>query len=342
MAGRRSTSEQIEGTALESACAALASVGITVVAPTGRDREADALLDVVVDDRPFRIAVEAVAYATRGRVADLIDRVRSGQPRDVFPLLVADRITAEARELLTGAGWSWLDRRGRLHLRGPAVRVDLEVPPETRSNETAGPPVRGRAGLSVAYWLCARPGRSLSPTKDRATLRLAPSTVSTTVRRLAEAGLVDDAGAALLPELFWELAAVWRPERTWLAQPPEPEHWRNSDPAAPTWRRSGTAAAVAYGAPVVTAGSSLLDLYVPGPVALSIANRRYGTAEPGTSTAVLAVAPVAEVCIDEPDGLNLDGWTAAPLLAVALDLAQDRARGREILDGWKAGDGVWR
>lgn len=338
----RSTSEQIEATAVDSARAALASVGITVATPRGDDPETDALLNAMVDDRPFRIAVEAVAYATGGRVAELIDRVPSGRARDVFPLLVADRITADARERLSDAGWSWLDRRGRLHLRGPAVRVDLEVPPETRSSETAGLPVRGRAGLSVAYWLCAHPGRSLSPTKDRAKLRLAPSTVSTTVRRLAEAGLVDDDGAALLPELFWELAGAWRPERTWLVRAPDPEHWRNSDPDAPTWRRSGTAAAVAYDAPIVTTDSSLLDLYVPGPVALSIAKRRYGSADPGTSTAVLAVAPVAEVCIDEPDGLNLDGWTAAPRLAVALDLAQDRARGREILDGWKAGDGVWR
>lgn len=38
----------------------------------------------------------------------------------------------------------------------------------------------------------------------------------------------------------------------------------------------------------------------------------------------------------------LDGWAVAPKLAVALDLAQDRARGRETLTGWDDPDAVWR
>jgi hypothetical protein len=36
----------------------------------------------------------------------------------------------------------------------------------------------------------------------------------------------------------------------------------------------------------------------------------------------------------------LDGWLAAPLLAVALDLAQDRARGRAILSDWSIDNAV--
>jgi hypothetical protein len=38
----------------------------------------------------------------------------------------------------------------------------------------------------------------------------------------------------------------------------------------------------------------------------------------------------------------VEGWPAAPLVAVALDLAQDAGRGREILRDWKEGDGLWR
>jgi hypothetical protein len=34
-------------------------------------------------------------------------------------------------------------------------------------------------------------------------------------------------------------------------------------------------------------------------------------------------------------------WPAAPLVAVALDLAQDESRGREILTDWSAGRGIW-
>jgi hypothetical protein len=35
------------------------------------------------------------------------------------------------------------------------------------------------------------------------------------------------------------------------------------------------------------------------------------------------------------------GWPAAPTLAVALDVAQDQARGREILEGWRVPRAVW-
>jgi hypothetical protein len=99
---------------------------------------------------------------------------------------------------------------------------------------------------------------------------------------------------------------------------------------------------VSYGAPVVTPGGEAQELYVPGPVEVSIAVRRYGAAQPGVGAAVIAVAPVAAVVASEPDLPEIDGWPVAPKLAVALDLAQDRARGREILQGWDAPDAVWR
>jgi hypothetical protein len=34
-------------------------------------------------------------------------------------------------------------------------------------------------------------------------------------------------------------------------------------------------------------------------------------------------------------------WPAAPLVAVALDLARDESRKREILSGWSSGHGIW-
>ena len=91
------------------------------------------------------------------------------------------------------------------------------------------------------------------------------------MRRLAEAGLVDEAGTAVAPDLFWELAAAWRTERTWLLRRPDPKQHVPSDPLAPSWRMTGTAAAAAYGAPLASAGEGPLELYVTGPVELSIA-----------------------------------------------------------------------
>ncbi len=163
------------------------------------------------------------------------------------------------------------------------------------------------------------------------------------MRRLAEAGLVDDTGAGVAPELFWELAAVWRSERTWLLRRPDPKQHVPIDPLAPSWRITGTAAAVAYGAPLASAGEGLINLYVTGPVELSIATRRYGAAAPGAGSAVIAVPPTSLVTERNKDDVTpeIDRWPAAPLVAVALDVAQDTGRGREILEQWSAGHGIW-
>jgi hypothetical protein len=163
------------------------------------------------------------------------------------------------------------------------------------------------------------------------------------VRRLAEAGLVDENGAAVVPELFWELAAEWRAERTWLVRRPNPKDHVPLDPLAPSWRMTGTAAAAAYGAPLTAAGEGVLDLYVTGPVETSIATRRYGAAAPGAGSAIIAVPPTSLVSERNEDDVTpiIDGWPAAPLIAVALDVAQDTGRGREILEGWSAGHDIW-
>ncbi len=348
MARTRTTETDLFDGAIDAAVEALDAAGIrALVRPrhprgAGDSSPADAVLELTLDDRAFAVLVHAVSYCT-GQVASRLVN-RSAPRRDESPLLVADRITNEARTILTNARWSWFDRRGHLHLRAPGVRVDLAVPTAERvTGATAGPTVTGRSGISVAYWLSAHPGQSLSPNRDAAHLRLAPSTISTTVRRLAEAGLVDETGAGVAPELFWELAAVWRGERTWLLRRPQPSRHVPTDPLAPSWRVTGTAAAAAYGAPVVAAGEGRLELYVTGPVELSIATRRYGTATPGAGAAVIAVPPTLLVTEREENDVlpMVQKWPAAPLLAVALDLAQDESRGREILSQWNAGHGIW-
>jgi hypothetical protein len=291
----------------------------------------------------FEMVVEVVSYCTGEAAHRLI--ARAGPLADMPNLLVADKITAEAQRVLTDAGWSWLDRRGRLHLSAPGVRIDQPVPAAERGSASpAGPAIAGRSGITVAYWLCAHPREHLSPNGDRHDLGLAPSSISTSVRRLAEAGLVDETGAAVAPELFWELAAVWRTERTWLILPPEPgpDHVPQ-DPLESSWRMTGTAAAVAYGAPITAAGAGPLDLYVNGPVEVSIATRRYGAAAPGSGSAIIAVPPTSMVNKRREDEVVpiVAGWPAAPLVAVALDMAQDAGRGREILEVWDAGYGIW-
>lgn len=338
----RTSAHNLEASAAAALVRALAHAGLDVEAP--EERSPDTVLLARIDDREVLIAVEAKAYGTGAQIADLVTRTASVPGR--VPLLVADKITAEARDRLSDAGWSWFDRRGRLRLTAAGILVDVDVPAEPRVGLTSAEtePIGGPGGLAVAYWLCAHPGQAVSPTGLTKGLGFAPSTISTANRRLADAGLVGGDGAGLFPELFWELAGAWRPERVWVATPPAPQA-RPPDAGSPRWRRAGTAAAVAYGAPVVSTGDGPVELYLPGPVELSVALRRYHAAEPGTGAASLAVAPVRAVTAAPEDELEpplLDGWPAAPVLAVALDLAKDRARGREILEDWEIKGAVWR
>jgi hypothetical protein len=341
---RTAAADLISG-ALDAALAALHAAGLSadLQAPSvGPSLGPDPEIDVRVDERAFTLSVAVKSYCT-GQVATHLTQ-QAGVSGGPFRLLVADRITSEARFILDQAGWSWLDRRGRLHLRVPGVRVDVDVPALDRSPASnPGPPVKGRSGLTIAYWLCAHPGHALSPNRSSSHLRLAPSTISITVRHLADAGLVDEFGAAIAPELFWELSAAWHTERTWLLRAPEPHAHMPSDPDAPSWRITGTEVAAHYGAPVVAAGEGPIELYVNGPVDVSIAVRRYGVAEPGTGAAVVAVPPTSLINSPADGDLSpiIHGWPAAPMVAVALDLAQDRSRGREILSDWKDGHGIW-
>jgi hypothetical protein len=48
------------------------------------------------------------------------------------------------------------------------------------------------------------------------------------------------------------------------------------------------------------------------------------------------VPPISAVSSVDGTLPLVDGWAAAPMLAVALDLAQDRARGREMLESRNA------
>jgi hypothetical protein len=345
MVRTRTTDGDLVLGALDAVVTALRSVDIIADLRHLSDRSEtdwDAEVDMLVDDRVFPLRIEVKSYCT-GQVASQVVN-RTDTAGGASRLLVADRITSDARFTLDEAGWSWLDRRGRLHLRAPGVRIDVDVPATDRSpSPTAGPPIRGRSGLTVAYWLCVHPGGVLSPNRSAPDLRLAPSTISTTVRSLAEAGLVDESGAGIAPELFWELAAVWSTERTWLLRAPDPTAHLPVDPGEPSWRITGTAAAAYYGAPVVAAGEGPIELYVNGPVEVSIAARRYGAAEPGTGVATVAVPPTSLVN-DLADGELMEtvhGWPVAPMVAVALDLALDRSRGHEILDDWEAGRGIW-
>lgn len=339
MSRTRTTADEMRMLAVEDLATALRTAGLRV------ERTGKRALKVRLDEALFDFEVIPAAYATGARVYELIDE---SHPEGHVPVLVADRITTDARDLLAKAGWGWFDRRGHLRVRSAGLLVDTNVPATIRDSKAPDEPIRGRAGIAIAYRLLAHP-ETVSTT--RSGLGFAPSTISEALTRLRAAGFVDEAGIAVIPELFWALADRWTPERTWLAEEPDP---KASDTAG--WCVTGTVAAAELGAPVVSpfmqvverefgahrvATGAIPDLYVSSPVVVTIAARRYGVArDAGMAAASIAVAPATEVT-DETRPPVHQGWPLAHPVAVALDLAQDRARGREILHDWSPPERVW-
>ena len=294
----------------------------------------DADLIARVDDRDVSIEIKTTAYATPERV-----RARVKQPRrgPATQLLVADHITEAARQDLIVAGWSWLDRRGRLYLRAPGVMIDREVDPLPRPGVGTTPAaISGAAGLAVAYSILLDPEVPQPVRASAPLLGFSPSSISTSRTALHDAGLLERDGLPVVPELFWALAEVWKPERIWLKGKPTPgdTHTNVHDLAAAGWCLTGTAAAVEWGAPIVAA-DPILDLYVPGPVMVTIAQREHTAVRSALdASASIAVAPAALVTNRRLPPRRKGRWPLAHPLAIALDLAQDRARGREILEDW--------
>lgn len=324
MARTRTRTDDLQAQAMEDLAAALTATGFEIERAGGRS------LKVRFDDVRVDIDVVPVAYGTAARAEDVVARLPdTGR----VPILVADRITADARDRLADSGWGWLDRRGSLRVRGPGVLIDTNVPSAVRPGQVRDDPVRGRAGIAIAYRLLTHPSEPMSTT--RSGLGFAPSTISDALRRLRGAGLVDGDGLPVIPELFWALAERWTPERTWLPEEPDA-----TAPDAVGWCVSGTVAAAELGAPIVSAGATP-DLYVPGPVSVTIAARRFGVArDASVAAASIAVAPAREVTNEARPSVH-QAWPLAHPVAVALDLAQDRARGREILEDWSPPERAW-
>lgn len=326
----RTSADALERLAVDALTTALNSAGL-------RHKSAprsDADLVARVDDRDVPIAIKTTAYATPERVRTIVDGTRH---RRATHLLVADHITEAARQDLIAAGWSWLDRRGHLYLRAPGVMIDRGIAPLPRpAARAAAGGVSGAAGLAVAYSTLLDPA---TPQPVRAGARLlgfSPASISTSRSALRDAGLLERSGLPVVPELFWALADVWKPERTWLVTKPKQSDTRTNahDLAAPGWCVAGTSAAVEWGAPVVAA-DPILDLYVPGPVMVTIAQREYVIAGNAIdASASIAVAPAALVTSQRLPPRRRGRWPLAHPLAVALDLAQDQSRGREILEEW--------
>jgi len=297
---------------------------------------------VTLDVHGTVVAVEVKSRATVSD-AQLATLPPAGSADPVLQVLVADRLLSSGRAALDRLGWSWLDLRGHLRLVGPGLHVDADVPP-FRGRPARTHALSGAAGVEVAceLMLAEEPGvsvRSLARAVGRA-----PSTVSEVLKALRAEDLLTARGEVAVPELFREVAAVWRPAAVATVAVPTPDatlarslRLNIDDVSATGWALTDTMAAAAYGAPVVVASGHPHDFYVPDKVTFRRAQALLPL-EDSALAATIRVAPVPAVCTRRKKGAT--EWPMAHELFVALDLAQYAGRGREILEQWTPGG--WR
>ncbi|RSD13127.1 transcriptional regulator [Amycolatopsis eburnea] len=336
--------------AIDAVIAAFTAVGVTA-ASSAEDLAAS--LTVEVNGVRLNIDVEVAATVTPESLTNQL-HLHSDSSLQSVParLLVADRIVAAARERLREHGWSWLDLRGHLHLSGPGVLVDTAVPPAPDLPR----PVdlfAGKVALEVACALLLTPGRPGSVRQLARELNRSPSSVSVVMNSLREAQLIDSEGLPVAPELFWEAASAWRPAKTTVARVAlladatiaGALHTGWDEPLTGVgWALTDTMAAAAYGAPAGVRAGYPPDFYVPDTTTAHRAETLLGVPTSDAARgATIRIAPVPQVCSlrfpASPDG---PPWPLAHPLFVALDLAADPGRGREILEGWNPPQEVTR
>ena len=349
----RTSGEDLHDDAVEALLDASRRAGLHVVPAEG-----DSGADVVIEGPTSLVQVEvrAMSVGDGARVAALTNRGRKtktggARSRDRMMVVVADQLSDEARSMIRESdGWGYLDRRGALWLKGPGLLVnDTSLSSLDRRRPGPDGPIRGRVGLGVALYLLMHPHHARASVRAIAVaVEASPSTVHDALSRLRDHALVEADGSPMVPDLFDTLSGLWRPGRVPVLRQPSPADENlglgfgaDGDVDGPLghgWAVGGDVGAAAWGAPIVVGLGAPPDFYVPTQVLLGRAVRQLGTSTYEARSATLAVAPSPLVTgtrrtVESSIALWMH-WPAVHPVVVALDLAQDLARGREILSEW--------
>lgn len=340
---------KVSDVALEQLADAVTSLGLGFfAAPPDNAAGADAYL-VLPGENPVALEIKAVSLLSAKGLSDTLNRWNSISPTDgAIRVVVGDRITGDARVLLREAGWGWLDLRGHLRLAADGLLVDTDVATDRKSSRRPTEPFAGSVGIQVAAAMLLDPHKKIGIRRIAEQISRAPSSVSEAVAALRDANLLTRDDQPRTPELFWNLASVWKPTQLDVASLPQNDHavlesLRVNIGELDTvgWALSDACAAVAYDAPIAIRSDHPPDFYVPDARVLRRAAQLLGRASEKTSRAVtLRVAPTPVICANREDpakyesNRNSEHWPLAQPLFVALDLAQDPGRGREVLNDW--------
>ncbi len=305
---------------------------------------------VVVLVRPVSRSV-----LSAGRAHDVVRAVADEGPG--VPVVIAERIPAAARDVLTRAGVGWFDRRGHLRVQAAGLLIDADVPAAaTRAPRLAFPSGRTGVGAALAMLIASSSTddgdwASVAPTiSEIADLAgVAVSGASTAMKTFRSLGYLNGDGSPVVPDLFWATVEHWGPRWVGLAQPIDADAGlvvrldaNLVDLDAPGWCVAGDAAAAAWHAPTLGGDVGARQWYVPSLDVLDMLRWTLGQTSPGErAAAFVSVAPTPVLCRRRVDrGI---GSPVEPLVAAALDLALDQARGPEALESWEPDSGhrVW-
>lgn len=318
---------------------AFAQMGIEARPPVGAPDSGA----VLVLDLDGYLATLEIKY--RSLVTDDVARRLLAEPPSAdgaVLVVVGDRVTEAARTVLTSARGGYLDLRGRLAIRAAGLVIDTDIAP-VKARAERSTALSGKAGLEIATALLMRPERPVVVRELARELGRSPSTTSDVLAALRRDGLIDATNAVSGTDLFWRVADRWPAPRVLLATLPADDDASLARPLRlglddvdhePGWALTDSAAATAYGAGVAARSDQVLDFFVPDESVVRRATILLGTAASGSQArATVRVAPVPAVVAQRVRSESAQ-WPLAHPLFVALDLAQDVGRGREILDAW--------
>lgn len=195
---------------------ALAQVGVQARA---KSEAPDQGIDLVLDPGGIEVQVKHRALVT-GEVARRLLR-ETPLPPDRVLLVVADRVTEDARAVLTGHHAGYFDLRGHLAMRSATIVIDVDVEPVSgRAERTSA--LNGTVGLEVATALLMNPADGAAVRELARRLGRSASTISEILAALRNAGLVDERHRVEGTKLFWQAAERWPTARVDLARLPMP------------------------------------------------------------------------------------------------------------------------